>query len=96
RRGEGPSILECKTYRIKGHYVGDPEKYRTKEEVQKVFGETDPIPRFESKVLKAKAMTKKELETIRNTVEEELKEALEFARTSPVPEESALFEGLYV
>jgi len=47
-------------------------------------------------VLKAKAMTKKELETIRNTVEEELKEALEFARTSPVPEESALFEGLYV
>ena len=44
----------------------------------------------------AKAMTKKELETIRNTVEEELKEALEFARTSPVPEESALFEGLYV
>ena len=96
RRGEGPSILECKSYRIKGHFVGDPEKYRTKEEVQKVFGETDPIPRFESKVLKAKAMTKKELETIRNTVEEELKEALEFARTSPVPEESALFEGLYV
>ena len=75
RRGEGPSILECKSYRIKGHFVGDPEKYRTKEEVQKVFGETDPIPRFESKVLKAKAMTKKELETIRNTVEEELKEA---------------------
>ena len=96
RRGEGPSLLECKTYRIKGHYVGDPEKYRTKEEVQKVFDESDPIPRFENKVLKARAMTKKELEAIRNTVGDELKEALEFARTSPVPEESALFEGLYV
>ena len=76
--------------------MGDPEKYRTKEEVQKVFDESDPIPRFENKVLKARAMTKKELEAIRNTVGDELKEALEFARTSPVPEESALFEGLYV
>jgi|LSQX01.1.fsa_nt_gb pyruvate dehydrogenase E1 component alpha subunit len=96
RRGEGPAILECKTYRIKGHFVGDPEMYRTKEEVQKVLDETDPIPRFEAKVLKAKVMTKKELEAIRTRVEKELAEALEFARTSPEPEVSALFEGLYV
>ncbi len=96
RRGEGPAILECKTYRIKGHFVGDPEMYRTKEEVQKVLEETDPIPRFEARVLKAKAMTKKELEAIRTRVEKELAEALEFARTSPEPEVSALYEGLYV
>jgi len=96
RRGEGPAILECKTYRIKGHFVGDPEMYRTKEEVQKVLEETDPIPRFEAKVLKAKAMTKKELEAMRTRVEKELAEALEFARTSPEPEVSALYEGLYV
>ena len=96
RRGEGPSILECKTYRLKGHFVGDPEMYRTREEVQKVQEDTDPIPRFEKKVLKAGAMTEKELESIRKQVEEELKEALEFARTSPEPEESALFEDLYV
>jgi len=96
RSGEGPAILECKTYRIKGHFVGDPEMYRTKEEVQKVLEETDPIPRFEARVLKAKAMTKKELETIRTRVEKELAEALEFARTSPEPEVSALYEGLYV
>lgn len=96
RRGEGPSILECKTYRIKGHFVGDPEMYRTKEEVRKVLEETDPIPRFEARVLKAKVMTKKELEAIRTRVEKELDEALEFARTSPEPEVSALYEGLYV
>lgn len=96
RRGEGPAILECKTYRIKGHFVGDPEMYRTKEEVQKVLEETDPIPRFEARVLKAKVMTKKELEAIRTRVEKELAEALEFARTSPEPEVSALYEGLYV
>jgi pyruvate dehydrogenase E1 component alpha subunit len=96
RGGEGPSLLECKTYRIKGHFVGDPEMYRTKDEVRRKLDETDPIPRFENKVIKARAMTKKELEAIRKKVDEELKEALEFARTSPVPAESALFEDLYV
>ncbi|MFA5472604.1 MAG: thiamine pyrophosphate-dependent dehydrogenase E1 component subunit alpha [Aminobacteriaceae bacterium] len=96
RRGEGPAILECKTYRIKGHFVGDPEMYRTKEEVQKVLEETDPIPRFEKKVLEAKVMTEKELEAIRTKVQNDLSEALEFARTSPEPEVSALYEGLYV
>ena len=96
RKGEGPSILECKTYRIKGHFVGDPEMYRTKDEVKKVLDETDPIPRFEKKVLGAKVMTEKELEAIRAKVADELAEALDFAMTSPEPEVSALFEGLYV
>ena len=96
RCGEGPAILECKTYRIKGHFVGDPEMYRTKEEVQQVLEETDPIPRFEKKVLEAKIMTEKELEDIRTKVQKDLSEALEFARTSPEPEVSALYEGLYV
>lgn len=96
RRGEGPAILECKTYRIKGHFVGDPEMYRTKKEVQQVLDETDPIPRFEKNVLDAGVMTREELDAIAARVNKELSEALEFARTSPVPEESALFEGLYV
>ena len=96
RRGEGPAILECKTYRIKGHFVGDPEMYRTKKEVQQVLEETDPIPRFEKKVLDAGVMTQEELDAITAKVNKELSEALEYARTSPVPEESALFEGLYV
>ena len=96
RRGEGPAILECKTYRIKGHFVGDPEMYRTKKEVQQVMDDTDPIPRFEKKVLEAGVMTREELDAITTTVNKELSEALEYARTSPVPEESALFEGLYV
>ena len=96
RRGEGPCILECKTYRIKGHFVGDPEMYRTKKEVQQVLEETDPIPRFEKKVLDAGVMTREELDSIAARVNKELTEALEYARTSPEPEVSALFEGLYV
>ncbi len=96
RKGEGPALLECKTYRVKGHFVGDPEMYRTKEEVHKVYTETDPIPRFERKVLKAKVMTQQELDAIQDRVQKELDEALEFARTSPEPDASALFEDLYV
>ncbi len=96
RRGEGPSLLECKTYRVKGHFVGDPEKYRTKEEVRRIFEETDPIQRFERDVLKAGAMTEEELRGIDGDAREDIRQALEFARTSPEPEESALFEDLYV
>ncbi len=95
RKGEGPALLECKTYRIKGHFVGDPEKYRTKDEVRRVFDETDPIPRFEREAQKL-GMTEEELSQIEREVEGELAEALEFARTSPEPLESALLEGLYV
>ncbi len=49
RQGGGPTLVEAKTYRIKGHFVGDPEMYRTKEEVQKEFDENCPIKNFEKK-----------------------------------------------
>ena len=96
RRGSGPALLEAKTYRIKGHFVGDPEKYRTKEEVQKVFDETDPIPRFEQKVIEGGVMSKEELTAIEEAVKRSVAEAVEFARNAPEPEPFELFEDLYV
>ncbi len=69
---------------------------RLVEQVQRVLDETDPVPRFEKRVVKARAMTKTELGSIRKRVYEELRDALEFARISPAPEASALFEDLYV
>ena len=96
RKGEGPALLEAKTYRIKGHFVGDPEKYRTKEEVQKVFDETDPIPRFEQKVIEGGVMSKEELTAIEEAVKRSVAEAVEFARNAPEPEPFELFEDLYV
>jgi len=96
RKGEGPSIVECKTYRIKGHFVGDPEKYRTKEEVQKRFTENDPIKRFEEKVLSEGLMTEKELEAIREAVEVEIEAAVAFAHESPYPDAQELYDDLYV
>lgn len=96
RAGKGPILLECKTYRIKGHFVGDPEKYRTKEEVQHVYETNNPITRFEEKVLKARAMTQADLDAIKKRVEDEINEALKYAKESPEPAPEALFEDLYV
>lgn len=96
REGNGPVLLECKTYRIKGHFVGDPEKYRTKEEVQNVFDTNNPIDRFEEKLLEAGVMTTEDLEKIRCEVATNIEAALKYAIESPEPDPSALFEDLYV
>jgi len=96
RQGEGPTLIEAKTYRIKGHFVGDPEMYRTKEEVQERFEKNDPIKRFEKKVISEKLMTKKELDEIKDKAKVMVKEAVEFAKNSPYPDPEELFDDLYV
>lgn len=96
KTGNGPFFLECKTYRIKGHFVGDPEQYRTKEEVQEIYDNNNPITRFEKKVLGENILTKEDLEAIKNKVEEEIKEALKFAMDSEYPDPTELYEDLYV
>jgi pyruvate dehydrogenase E1 component alpha subunit len=63
-KGEGPSIIECKTYRWRGHWTGDPEVYRTREEVEDWKENRDPIKRFGDYLVKKKLATKKELEEI--------------------------------
>lgn len=96
REGGGPSLIECKTYRIKGHFVGDPEKYRTREEVQERFDNDDPIKNFEKLALKENLMTKKEMNSIEEEVKKMVEEAIQFAMDSPYPDSSELFEDLYV
>lgn len=95
KSGKGPFLLECKTYRIKGHYVGDVEKYRTKEEVNKVYTENNPITRFEEKVLADKSMTQKELDDIVAKAKQDIDDAIKFALDSPYPEVSELFDDVY-
>lgn len=96
RQGGGPTLIECKTYRIKGHFVGDPEMYRTKEEVQSRFGKDDPIKNFEKKVLAEGLLTKADLSNIEEKVLKAIEEAIEFARQSPYPDPSELYTDLYV
>ncbi len=95
RQGKGPAILECMTYRIKGHYVGDPERYRTKEEVQKWYVENNPITRFVD-YLKSKGMTTdQEVADITAAMVKEIAEAEKFAEESPLPAKEEALEDLF-
>lgn len=96
RRGEGPTLVEAKTYRVKGHFVGDPERYRTKEEVRQRFTSNDPIIRFEENVLKNGYMTENELKEIRKKVNDEVLKAVKFAQESPYPDPEELYDDLYI
>ncbi len=96
RKGEGPTLLEMKTYRIKGHYVGDPQMYRTKEEVDQRFEENDPIRRFEEYVLKEGILSENEMKAMVVEVVGEVDKAVEFALESPFPDVEELYNDLYV
>ena len=96
RSGKGPYMLEFKTYRVKGHFVGDPEMYRSKQEVQDHFENNDPIKNFTKVVLAKKWLSQKELDTIHAEVEQEVTVAVDAARTDPYPADSELFNDYYV
>lgn len=96
RSGGGPTLLEAKTYRIKGHFVGDPELYRTRQEVQEHLENDDPLKNFRQQVLGANRLTERELAEIEAQVREEIEAAVDFARKSPFPAPEELFEDLYV
>jgi pyruvate dehydrogenase E1 component alpha subunit len=95
RDGEGPQFLEMLTYRFEGHSMGDPLRYRTKEEVEK-WREDDPIGILERHMIEEGMVEKDDLEEIDQAVEKELEEAVQFAEESPFPEPEALFENIYV
>jgi acetoin:2,6-dichlorophenolindophenol oxidoreductase subunit alpha len=96
RKGKGPTLLECKTYRIKGHYVGDPEVYRGKEEVEAWRKEDkDAILRLEKKLLDMKALSRDKIQKIRDSVQQEIDEAVRFAQESPEPDVSELTRDVY-
>ncbi len=94
RAGEGPTFLENVTYRMKGHFEGDPQKYRQTEELES-WGAKDPIERF-ARLLTAEGVLTKELAArILKAVQAELDEALAFARRSPFPEPEDALNDLY-
>jgi Pyruvate/2-oxoglutarate dehydrogenase complex, dehydrogenase (E1) component, eukaryotic type, alpha subunit len=94
RRGEGPSLVECKTYRWRGHFEGDACTYRCDEELKEWMAK-DPIPRMEEKLLEGGVLKKKDVEAIRARIEQEIKDAVEFAEGSPQPSPSELLEDVY-
>ena len=94
RKGEGPSLIECKTYRWRGHFEGDACVYREDCELED-WVKKDPIPRFEKKLVAEGILTAEKVEEIRTAIAAELDAAIAFAEQSPLPEPSELLEDVY-
>lgn len=94
RAGEGPSLIECKTYRHRGHFEGDPCVYRTDDELAE-WKEKDPLSRFEKKLLDMNVLTAEKVAEIRKSIEQKLVEAVKFAEESPMPDPSEITEDVY-
>jgi len=95
RAGKGPVILEMMTYRYRGHSMSDPAKYRTKEEVQKMREEHDPIEQVKRRLIEG-GMEEAELKKIDAEVRARVTEAAEFAQTDTEPDPSELWTDVYV
>jgi pyruvate dehydrogenase E1 component alpha subunit len=94
RKGEGPTFVELKTYRYRGHSMSDPAKYRTKDEVAD-YKKIDPIEVVKATLLKNKWMTEDTLEKMEEEVEKEVADSVEFADNSPFPTPDELYDDVY-
>jgi len=96
RSGKGPTIIENETYRYKGHFEGDRQKYRTVEEVQHYRMNRDPIDRFESILIEEGTMTKEQTEAIWDETRTLIEEAAQFGLDAPLPEPEDALNDLFV
>jgi len=95
RKGDGPTFLEFKTYRFRGHSMSDPQKYRTKEEVAE-WKQRDPIELIKDRILSQKIATEEELSAIDAKIKVQVEESVTFAEESPWPKPEEAFEDIYV
>ncbi|MDH5532591.1 MAG: thiamine pyrophosphate-dependent enzyme, partial [Candidatus Bathyarchaeota archaeon] len=95
RSGKGPTLMECKTYRHKGHSRFDPAAYRPKEEVEEWL-KREPITRFRARLLEMKTLTEEEADKIEQEVVVAIEEAVRFALESPYPAPEEALEHVYI
>ena len=94
RSGDGPTLLEMRTYRYKGHSMSDPAKYRTKEELEE-YKLLDPIESVLNVIQKNKFATDEEIEVINERVKKQVQESVDFSEASSFPDESELYKDVY-
>lgn len=94
RNGEGPTLIECKTYRHRGHYEGDPMAYRTKEEMEE-WKERDGVPRLRNYIIENKLATAQEMDDIEAEIKQMIEDAVEFAKESPYPDAAEVTTDMY-
>jgi pyruvate dehydrogenase E1 component alpha subunit len=95
REGDGPTLLEIKTYRYKGHSISDPQKYRTKEEVDE-YKQRDPIQQVLNTILTKKYATQEEIDAINKRVNDTVTGSVKFAEESPSPDDGEVLKDIYV
>jgi TPP-dependent pyruvate/acetoin dehydrogenase alpha subunit len=95
RAGKGPTLLECKTYRFMGHYVGDPLTYRTKEESDEWMQNNDPLDNFENHVVEAGLLESDDLRNVDGDVVAELDASVVAAQAAPFPDPSEVLTDVY-
>ena len=95
RDGEGPTLLEMKTYRYRGHSVSDPQKYRSKDEVED-YKNQDPIAKVHSTIIENKFATEEELKAIDDKIALIVEASVKFAEESPWPDDSELLKDVYI
>jgi pyruvate dehydrogenase E1 component alpha subunit len=95
REGDGPTLLEIKTYRYKGHSISDPQKYRTKEEVEE-YKQRDPIQMVLDTILKEKIATQAEIDSINQRINDVVAGSVKFAEESPWPDDSEVLKDVYI
>ncbi|WP_255337584.1 pyruvate dehydrogenase (acetyl-transferring) E1 component subunit alpha [Jiella marina] len=95
RSGEGPIILEMMTYRYRGHSMSDPAKYRSRDEVQKMRSESDPIEQVKKRLLGDHGMSEDDVKAIDKEVREIVADAADFAQNDPEPDPSELWTDVY-
>ncbi|MDF2909653.1 MAG: pyruvate dehydrogenase (acetyl-transferring) component subunit alpha [Sporolactobacillus laevolacticus] len=96
RKGEGPTILECLTYRDFGHFEGDTQSYKNKEVQQKAVTEDDAILRFQNYMKKHKILSEEDIHDIDKQVKAAVEEAIRFSEESPFPDENEVTTDVYV
>ncbi|MBA7476366.1 MAG: pyruvate dehydrogenase (acetyl-transferring) E1 component subunit alpha [Dehalococcoidia bacterium] len=94
RNGQGPTLIEAKTYRYRGHFEGDSGTYRPEEEIKKWL-KRDPINNYKEKLIEMKVLTEKQAEDIDKEALAEMDEALKFAQESPFPKPEETLENVY-
>jgi len=94
RRGEGPTLLVTECYRIEGHYAGEPEVYRSRDEVNEQR-KNDPIPSFARYLVENGLATNAEIAEINSAIQQEMLDSIEFAKASPLPDPSTAMDYIY-
>ncbi len=94
RRGHGPTLLVTESYRLEGHYAGEPEVYRTRTEVEE-YRKLDPIPRFRKYLLDSRKASPEQLYGIEAKARQEISDAVEFAKTSAPPDPATAMDYIY-